>query len=226
MAHMEVTIRKTLTIMCDGMKIPWVIQDSEFIDGIEFIALAKSDTGFSRFVSGSTRGIANMTFLTKMKELRTSATTGARDGVAFGDVTPSKWATGKLKRRCVDNGLPEFVEIIIPECTHGGHQVPARTVKVKATVDDAAALVVELTADNLACIKAGMLHTASIMETTAEQTSSPDKAVRWRGDRQAFLASRSSCSSPGKVEYKTFKPTDDSDKAECIVQATKWARRE
>ncbi len=103
--------------------------------------------------------------------------------------------------------------------------VPAHTMKVKATTDDAAALYVELTAENLACIKAGMLA-SMIMKSGTEQVISPDKAVRWRGDRKAFLASRGSCSSPGKLEWKTFKPMDDSDKAECMEQATKWARRD
>ncbi len=59
-----------------------------------------------------------------------------------------------------------------------------------------------------------------------EQLISPDKAVRWRGDRQAFLANRGSCSSPGKLEWKTFKPTIDSDKTDCMDKAVKWARRD
>ena len=104
--------------------------------------------------------------------------------------------------------------------------MPARKMKVKSSVDDAAALCVELSADNLACIRAGML--ASMKE--AEQVVSPDKvgnskAARWRGDRKAFLASRI-CSSDGKLEYKTFKPTGDSDKEECMENASRWARRE
>jgi hypothetical protein len=33
MAHMGVSIRKTTTIMCEGLKAPWVIQDTECIEG-------------------------------------------------------------------------------------------------------------------------------------------------------------------------------------------------
>jgi hypothetical protein len=225
MAHMGVTIRKTTSIMSDELKVPWVVQDLEIIEGVEFISLVKDDTGFSRFVSGSTRGIFNMTFMNQMKKLRTTALTGARDG-AFEDCTPTRWHNELLKQRCKDHGLPDFVEITIPECEHDGHRVPARRMKVKSSVDDAAALCVELTADNLACIRAGML--ASMKE--AKQEDSPDKvintkAVRWRTDRNAFLAARS-CSSEGKLEYKTFKPTGDSDKEECMENAYKWARRE
>jgi hypothetical protein len=228
MAHMGVSIRKTTTILCDGMKAPWVIQNSECIEGVDFIALPKCCTGFSRFVSGSTRGIANMTFMNMLKELRTAAVTGARGGAccAFEATTITKYDVQRLKRRCVVNGLPEFVEITIPECEHEGNVVPAHTMKVKATTDDAAALCVELTAENLACIKAGMLASMVMKADNAEQVISPDKAVRWRGDRQAFLANRGSCSSPGKLEWKTFKPTIDSDKTDCMDKAVKWARRD
>jgi hypothetical protein len=225
MAHMGVTIRKTTSIMSDELKVPWVVQDLEIIEGVEFISLVKDDTGFSRFVSGSTRGIFNMTFMNQMKKLRTTALTGVRDG-AFEDCAPTRWQNELLKQRCKDHGLPDFVEITIPECEHDGHRVPARRMKVKSSVDDAAALCVELTADNLACIRAGML--ASMKE--AKQEDSPGKvintkAVRWRGERNAFLAARS-CSSEGKLEYKTFKLTGDSDKEECMEHAYKWARRE
>ncbi len=139
---------------------------------------------------------------------------------------PTRWNNKLLKQRYKDHGLPDFVEITIPECEHDGHRVPARRMKVKSSVDDAVALCVELSADNLACIRAGML--ASMKK--AKQVVSHDKvgntkAVKWRGDRNAFLASRS-CSSEGKLEYRTFKPTGDSDREECMENANKWARRE
>ena len=52
-----VTITKPIMIQHTSMKIPWEIDESEMIDGIEFIQLRQNDFGFNRFITGHSRGL-------------------------------------------------------------------------------------------------------------------------------------------------------------------------
>lgn len=65
---MTVSITKVIVITHKNVKLPWQIDSSETIDGIECVALRKMDSGFCRFVSGSTLGMRNRDGLMQLQQ--------------------------------------------------------------------------------------------------------------------------------------------------------------
>ena len=62
---------------------PWMVNTVQVIEGVEMVTLSKSDSGFSRFVTGEVKGIGRMIFLDHMKNLRTAATFESCNGGLF-----------------------------------------------------------------------------------------------------------------------------------------------
>ena len=215
-------------------KRPWVITNCELIDGKDFVILTKRDTGFSRFVSGTSYGIRDMTYLNDIRALRTEATLaiGQRGDSLFDDGAPTAAARKKQRRQASDlkdrGELPGSVAIQLPAVSApNGDSAEALELRVKSSLDIGANIAVELTKESMWYIRCAML--ASLQPDANKRDKVGCSNVRWRKDRNAFVAKR--IDAAGKKEYKTFKVNADADdvdlaRADAIDAAKRWTSGE
>ena len=159
-------IKRTLTITGGGLKRdPWKISSSECIDGAEYIMLKCSDSGFNRFVTGKAKSCGPY-----LKELR-----AARNRVLLigeNEVTRPKLNEYRRKLLAKQRSEGNTVELQLPAvtCSMLELSAPECCMRVKNSTDLNAAIVVELTAENLHYVRVAALHA---MEQGEEQRSEP-----------------------------------------------------
>ena len=206
---------------------PWVVQNLETANGIEFIQLSKRDTGFHRFVSGKVAGARDMDFLDHLRSLRQLATLQAcrePGPVALFDAEapPSKAAHKKAKREATQSrergDMPSVVTLELPGFTDvDGQQVLAISARVKSGIDTTANVWLEFTTAALDYLRRAMVASDS---SGRKQRTKQEPGVSWRQSRKRFIAVR--VSSSGSKSQKTFAP-DNSD-TEGMEQAKELAR--
>ena len=145
---MPVSITKVIVITHENMKLPWQIDSSETIDGIECVALRKMDCGFCRFVSGSTLGMRNRDGLVQLQQRCVNAILEATKETQVlcedqGETAKKKarsQALGKMK----DCDVSQLINVDMPDGV---------TIKMKASLSLNVSPVVELTATALESIR-------------------------------------------------------------------------
>ena len=203
-----IVFKKMVHIQIAGGK-HWMVE-TETVDGVDFVEVHMKDLGFSRFVTGTTTGIRGMQFMSELRTMRNTATasvTGCSPGTEVMESMKSKYVINQMKRQSIaENGMPTVVDVHLPAIIHGETHVPARIMKLKASIDEGASIVVELNESNMQYIKMAMIA-GGTKPTTKNKPSEPTGVtcnVWWRAERNAFVACRS-CSSTAKQMYKTFK---------------------
>lgn len=232
MAESAVVVQRRICISGGGLKLgwPWVVNDTNTVNGIEFVQLSKRDSGFSRFVSGTPTGARAMTWLDTLRAQRTraslaAATTGES---LFGDAPPTKAAKKKQRQNASavrsKGELPATVVLKMPGFTGvDGNEVGAMDLQVLSDLDLHACASVELKPENLVYVREAMRHSAQ--EPGRLRAPSDDTGVRWRADRRVWLAKRTDPES-GKSVTKSFKPEvadDEASKEAAGDLAKAWA---
>ena len=54
---MAVSMQRCIVFNRADLRQPWLVTHSEVIDGVEFVKLSLTDSGFNRFVSGDHQGV-------------------------------------------------------------------------------------------------------------------------------------------------------------------------
>ena len=196
-----------------GEQPPW-FPDVETLDGVEFVKLTHRDTGYVRFVGPGAQG----SFLEWAKNRRHTAVMELNKP-AEGLFAAAGSATKQRKlivSKIAVGDLPDVVEIQAPELKcEDGTIVPGMMIKCATCVDKAAAVKVELTVEVLQYIRAA----AAMSWSTTEPALETSKSVKWKAARNSYVASRAV---GGKLQYKTFRPTDGGNPAEAFAAAEAW----
>ena len=198
-------------------KTPWILTSIHVVQGIDMITLHKNDTGFARFVSGSTGGIRNMTFIDELRKLRMQATVDACNGGLFSGVHSNPKAKKAQKQEWETAGVPELVEITLPSAEGR----PSVTIKTAGTLDHRANPVVELSTIALDHIAACMRSSFTEGHASREKVG---QGVRWVAARGAYVAKKHN---NGK-RMRTFRASADASdeelaKADAKQRALNWA---
>ena len=203
---------------------PWILKRMDVVDGVEFIPLVKADTAFSRFVTGKRRGLDDMGFLERLRELRTEATLKAsQEGEGEGFMAAGMKAKKRQKsdaRQKEQNGeLVPVVTLNLPEFTNmDGRTIDQLQLKVIATLDTGRVLKVEATREALAYIREAMLDSKT---TQPPQHQGIRGSVRWSKGRSCWVGLRKI---NGKTQHKGFKKTEEEDNDdEAFERAKNWA---
>ena len=218
-----IKIKRCITVECDDIRMPWVVESVELVDGIEFAKLSKRDYGFCKFVGGigCRKIMHSWLFLHELQKLRTAATLkiciDSLHGNALFDNAPVGPAVKKRAKRDA-TAPPAWVDIDVPEVESSGIVAGATTLKVRASCDVRDAPWVELCPAALHYIKVAML--ASAVGDSPDVLHGID-GVRWRKDRKCWLAVRP-CD--GNKLTKSFKPADRSPEAiqDTLNIAARW----
>ena len=215
-----VKISRTLMVSGGGEKTPWSVSTVDVVDGIEFITVCSSQhTVFARFCWGKRGGhgpIARSVFLKDMRHkrlqecLRVVSLADEPQQALFDEeeVKAPAPKRGRGPNAEVAGGTPpEFVTLSLGDLKDQAGKVVAYGIKLKvrSSLDLAAALSLEATPEALNYIRHGII--VSVVPDTAEVPRQPD--VRWRPDRGAYVANKISDS--GKKTHKTFKAEGDDD---------------
>ena len=231
----SVVIKRVVAIECDDGMPDWTVKHLEVIEGREYVKLSCGCTGFQRFVGGklyrSEMKVAQMPFLKDLAHLRTQATLSAMIASddtpqpMFDEVAPMTPAAKKKARLDARLGLkvgtlPPIVSIELPAFdTASGEHIDAITVRVQASVDARAEILLELDGRMLYYLKQAMR--ASVKERVVERKRAD--GARWRSDRKCWTSRRQQ---DGDRKYKTFRPSDPCDPVsvqEAAVKAVAWA---
>ena len=227
-----VSIERALVVRWGGGegKTPWLIANAEHVDGIDFVVLHKRETGFCRFVSGSTTGCNRMLYLDELKKLRTAESFRVASEMGQDEKTdnlfdmenPSKKAKKVQKQMAQSQAqlgvLPAWVTLNMPDIDTPKGMVKGINMRVKTCLDVHQAVSVEVSCANFAYIRAAM-HASP--EAARKQTAT-DKGYRWHSSKKVFLASRKE---EDRTVFKSFRPRDSSDQAFAAAEAAAgdWA---
>ena len=93
-------------------KLPWTVTEN-VVEGVLMVTLTKTDTGFSRFVSGTNKGIIHTSFLDSLRKIRTEATIKACEGL-FESTDMTRRAKKALKEQWKNAGaIPQMVDVVL-----------------------------------------------------------------------------------------------------------------
>ena len=225
-ADPEIQIKRCICIHFPVETAPWIIVDTEMIDGHTFIELKRRDSGFCRFIAGKAwRKVPTMSFLNDLQRRRTSETIlSCLEASLFDDALPTKAAKKRARydaSRKADNGeLKPWIALSLPELVGSdGTVVQPCVIKVKPSLKTGEALVVDLSIDTLTYIRKAMLLS---QKPDADIYAKKDGA-RWRTDRNYWAVSREE---NGTVVPKTFKPKSNAeeDVLEARDEAIAWSQ--
>lgn len=199
---------------------PWLVTNLQTVDGIEMIKLESKCSGFRRFVAGSSKRFGNMTFMDKLRAMRTKATFDACNEGIFDVPLADHRARKAQKDKYVEAGIPQVVEIKLPSA----EGFEACFVKVVASLDVRTGITVELKDKVLDHIAALMRESRS---DDNEHKMKVGRGVRWCSTRKAFLATRHG----DRKRMRTFRPDDDEEDEDIARQDAKdralaWAAKE
>lgn len=191
---------------------PWVVNNSFVtnVDGVEMVALSKTDTGFSRFVSGSTTGIGSMTFLEELRKMRTQASFEANNDGLFNTMHMNPKAKKAQKEQLKNAGMPNMVQVTLPAM----EDFPSMKVKVQSNLEIRENVWVELKVDVLNHIAACMRD--SVQDEPASRVR-VGRGVRWSSQRNGFIATRAN------KRMKTFRHDQDASDEDLAKEAAKEA---
>ena len=190
---------------------PWVIAKTRTVDGHEFIPLCPRDAGFARFVMGKSGiRLGRCTLLKQMNQLRIMASYQSiltDKQPSFFDDAPAQnpKAKKRLKSMCV-------------EAKEMGTFIQSIAMRVLTDTNFMNAIWVQACEENLQYISAIIADDEGVDPAHGQVRSLP-VGVRWRAERDAFLATRK-CDG---VE-KTFRVEgdDDASKATALSHAVEW----
>ena len=214
--------RFTRCIMIQGglcNKTAWIVNENT-VDGLEMITLSKSDSGFSRFVSGSVKGIQKMMFLDELRKMRTRATIDAcNDDGLFDSQSIAQSRDFKARKDSWKNAgtLPAIVEITLPAV----NEFRATKVRVQSSLEVRTNVSIALNVHVLD-------HIATLMrnsEIDCPQRQNLGHGIRWCETRKCYIATRAT------KRMRLFRPNIDSadhDLADEIAkdEAVKWAAKD
>ena len=208
---------------------PWVIAKTRTVDGHEFIPLCSRDAGFARFVMGKSGiRLGRCTLLKQMTQLRIMASYQSiltdKQPSLFDDApAPNPKAKKRLKSMCVEakemGTFPDVVLIVMPEAVlKDGTVLQSIAMRVLTDTNFMNTIWVQACEENLQYISAIIADDEGVDPAHGQVRSLP-VGVRWRAERDAFLATRK-CDG---VE-KTFRVEgdDDASKATALSHAVEW----
>ena len=212
-AAAEVEIKRCICVHGPMDTAPWMISDTEVIDGTDFVALKRRDVGFCRFVAGKDwRKIPSMSFLNELQRKRTAETIlSCQSTSLFDDALPTQAARKRARHdasKKADCGeLKPWLSLSLPQLVcDDGTVVPACVIKVKSSLDTKEAVVVDLSVSTLSYIRKAMM----MSQKPEENIYAKKDGARWRSDRNCWTVSREE---DGKAVKKAFKPKGDADEA-------------
>ena len=182
------------------------------------VALSKSDSGFNRFVTGTLKGMKQMTFVDDLKGLRTTATFEECNDGLFAVASCNRRAKQAQKRAIQEQGAPSIVNVTLP----AAENFTPHVVQVQASLDVRDTVYIELRESVLdhvaACIRCSVRE-----EHGARQVVGG--GVRWDSKRNGYIARR-----PNK-RMRTFRPEDDAEDEDIALHDAKskaltWAAKD
>lgn len=226
---MPVRISRCLSVDGGASQQPWVIADVETVDGTEFVQLSVGDSGFNRFVTGTSKGLHRKSgFLSKLRELRTKATIKACCKCEGEDLFGATAAALKKQRTqskevSKRGDTPPVVKVRVPQVEHDGIVIAAFDMQMKSSLDISCSVRVHAIADNLEYVRLGILSEDTSDRAVKQKTD--EEHIRWRHDRSCFLATKNV---EGTCVTKTFRPTgdDEASKATALSKAKEWLNEE
>ena len=220
----SVSIERRLSITSAEQKVPWVVS-ATLVEGVELMQISTRDRGFQRFVSGSTTGMANSSWLTELKAIRQEKTYALAQDVGsslFGG--NSRAVQLEQRKQCLRmkqvGTLPKLVSIDFPDIEYDGRLVKGMKAHVHSSIDAKAPILIEVSAELLEYIKIAML----VADRDDVHRRKKARQVYWRKERKSLLA-RKHRPDTKRWKYKTFKPDDDSNVSmrACEQMAERWA---
>ena len=215
----SVSIKRIVSVSTSDSQVGWNIDSVTCVDGIEFVALAKSNYGFTKWVceNGFTRKEFNqMHFLSELARRRTDATINACSAEVssdlFDDIAQAKPSAKKAKtivqRQVAAGALPTMVQLQLPTFeTSGGEIVPETDVRVISSIDIRSAVFIELSAPALLYVREAMRKST---RPSIDRQARCSDGVAWRADRKAWKAARTEF---GTRDVKHFKVSN----VDCVV---------
>lgn len=205
-------------IMIEGgrcNKTPWIVAENA-VDGLEMITLSKTDSGFSRFVAGSNKGINKMEFLDQLRKMRTQATIDACNGDSLFDthsIAQSRHFKAQ-KESWKDNGaVPRTISVVLP----AAEEFQAESIQVQASLDVRSNVSVVL---NVAVLD----HIAACMRQSEKQQSKRQQplgnGVRWSSSRNCYIATRAN------KRMRLFRANGEQGDDDARQDALDWAAKQ
>ena len=203
----------------DDMSHPWLVSSTETVEGIEFIKLARRDSGFSRFISGKCRGVNGMGWLDVLKGLRTKATIKAccdTDGGLFQSSSRAALKRNRQEAKAVEQAgnLPKIVAVEVPAVTYDGNYSSCRVIKVLASLEAHACLQVECSQEVLTHVRLAMLES---------EASSQKRTRRPKGQGIVRTLSSGVIKATRNKHNKSFKVKDEAERDDTYERAVRWA---
>ena len=241
----EVSVKRVLCISTEGQKYPWHVENTSTVMGVEFVPLKLRDSGFCRFLCGSSfrsfkkDETKHFGAFIRQLSMQRSAATAAAMGMTATLTTPlgeveltsraKKRMRADVKSKAADGGMPEVVTI---ECERvellDGTVSGPITIKAIASLDVRDAPAVEIDCAVLRHIRTAMV--AALEQDNEDENciaraiQSRGDCVRWRQSRKSWVAVR-----PGCNKMKAFKPEhieSHSAMKEAYDMAHRWATGE
>ena len=236
---MAITIEQRVLITGGGapQKHPWMVKPDTIksVGGTQFVKLSKVDYGFARFVQGAqAKSFKNMGFLHDLAKKRCDATMGLtapKQPQLFDD------DAGELSRRCKKLKKTEaaaqmdtdtIVTLSMPAiATDDGLHAAACELKVLASLNEQAAVWLELSEAALGYVRVGLLASASTAANEGDtKYMKIADGVRFHSGRNAFIASRNRDDHVSTKTFKVAKPFGDDEKQVALDKAKAWAAGE
>jgi hypothetical protein len=231
---MHPSIKRCIQIGGGSLKpsCPWIINDIQTVDGVDFVRIHKGDSGFHRFVNGGYKGsLSDTPFLDDLKKKRNIATvTASEEPNIFGNNTkPSDRKRRQLLAAQRDAAQPEVLTIELPPVKCDVGEAAAISMKMRAPTcyasdKGAEGVDVELTIANLHYIRIALLAGIGTKTGARSKPDEPsDSACKWikRRNVEGYLASRMD---DGKKKTKFFH-SDVIDPCDVRLMADQWLQR-
>ena len=220
----------------------------ETVNGIEYIPLSKTDSGFHRYVTAAYRGqpdgLKDYLWLDELRERRNDAQDCAREkanpqnNTLFKDMHTSKKEALKAKRTAEPG---DSVQLELPALS----ELPSISMRIRTSKNPRSTVWVELTTANLDYVRAALIERGQAAMPTKRNTAvieGEGKLCRWvrvprqkRGQQlepaEGFLAIRSddAVDKDHRRNSRFFEcsnPTDPDEVNACKAAAVAWAKHE
>lgn len=174
--------------------MPWVVDECTTVDGIEFVALKRNDTGFVRYILGkSNMTLRDYIFVDEMRKARNKVRfemLTAEEKSLFSDRKPSQYELRKKKHEARlladDISATPILEVPLPKVTYKDVTYEAHRMKMLCTDSPNTGVSIEFTKENLQYVRAAVLHFGKYTAKRSRTRGMPSKGLHWVKSRGYF----------------------------------------
>ena len=170
---------------------PWVLRNLEMVEGRQFWLMNKSESGFSRLITGVTQNnpLKDYVFFDELRTMRNNAMLNAPQA------PNTKYMRNKLFRttqmRCMTSET-RILEVHVPKIEHEGEEAPATVLRFKRTDNLAERVSIEIDPGSLNYIRLATLQRGKrpASRSRPHKSETPDPRVKWWARRKVWMATR------------------------------------